>query len=316
MAEIVALPKRHLRQHGGHRKRRHSSGAGLVEFVLVAPTLLAMTMAALQYAMVFHAKFNLNYAALEGARAGALAHASPVSIHNALARALTAYYGGGKDLATLTASAARARTDLAGALRIEILSPTAASFDDYHSEAAARRAGTAQRTIPSSGLSYRPCPQDRPGCNHYPAHNASGQTLADANLLKLRITWGLPPEKQMPLAGRFFVWAVRTLNPADGDSFRQQLLAAGRIPVVAHSTVRMHSDPIENSLMVSPAGSVADESPLPPATGTPIDDPPLPGCPAWEPLCTPPPGSNSAAPGTSPPSAPGEGEVPDGSPLC
>ncbi len=306
MTKVRALPQR-LR----HRCR----GAGLVEFVLVAPTLLAMTMAALQYAMVFHAKFNLSYAALEGARAGALNHASPFSIRAALARALTPYYGGGTDLATLADSAARARADLSTALRIEILSPTRASFDDYHSSAAARRAGTDERTIPSSGLAFRSCPQDRPGCNHDPLHNASGQTLADANLLKLRVTWGLPPEKQMPLAGRFFVWAVRALNPDDGDRFRQQLLAAGRIPLIAHTTVRMHSDPIENASMVSPASIGGGQSSLPTA-GSSTDGPPLPGCPAWEPLCIPAPIPGEPVPGTSSPSAPGDSDAGNDGPFC
>lgn len=306
------------------RSRDRNRGAGLVEFALVAPTLLAMTMAALQYGMVFHAKYSLNYAAFEGARAGALNHASTASIERAMARALTAYFGGGSDLAALAAAAARAQADVASAMRIEILSPTRESFDDFHSADAARRAGTSARTIPSANLPFRSCPPDRPGCSSNPAHNASGQTLADANLLKLRITWGIPPQKQMPLAGRFFVWAVQTLNPSDNDTFRRSLLAAGRIPVVAHATVRMHSDPIENGRMASIPGRGNGGRPTAPvpdgggATGAEpgADLPSLPGCPAWEPLCVPEAGAGSGA-GEGDGGA-GDGSTPpdDGSPIC
>lgn len=301
--------------------RIRNRGAGLVEFVLVAPTLLAMTMAALQYGMVFHARFSLNYAAFEGARAAALDHASIASIERALARALTPYFGGGDQPAALAAAAARARADVAGAIRIEILSPTRESFDDYHSPDAARRAGTRARTIPSASLPFRSCPPDRPGCNANPAHNASGQTLADANLLKLRITWGIPPQKQMPLAGRFFVWALRTLDPAGNDDFRLGLLGAGRIPVVAHATVRMHSDPIENAAMASLRARAGAGTPGAPAPGSGAggqpgaDATPLPGCPAWEPLCAPAPAGAGGSAG-NPPAGGGQGPPDDGSPIC
>jgi len=262
---------------------RVQTGGGLVEFVIMAPTLLALSLAMLQTGLVFHAKSSLNYATFEAARAGALNHASQVSMQRAVTRALVPYYGGGRSAAELARSSTAATTDLAHALRIEVLSPSRESFDDYHSPAAAQRIGTNARVIPSSGLPYRHCPADQPECDANPHRNRSGQTLADANLLKLRLTWGIPIAKQVPLAGRFFTWAVRTLNPDDSDAFRRGLLADGRIPLVSHVTLRMQSDAIENSSMASMPGTASGSTP--PAQGA--TEAPLPACPAFDPLCTP-----------------------------
>ena len=67
---------------------RVQTGGGLVEFVIMAPTLLALSLAMLQTGLVFHAKSSLNYATFEAARAGALTHASQVSMQRAVTRAL------------------------------------------------------------------------------------------------------------------------------------------------------------------------------------------------------------------------------------
>lgn len=262
-------------------------GAGLAEFVVIAPTVLAMCLAMLQFGLVFHARGSLHYAAFEGARAAALEHAAPAAARQAMVRALTPFYGGGRDLAELVRATARARADLDLALQIEILSPTRESFDDYHSPAAARTLGTRARVIPAHSLGLRDCPPDRQDCAADPAHNRSGQTLADANLLKLRLTWGLPARAQVPLAGRFFVWAVRALNPGDQGSFRHALLQAGRIPVVAHATVRMQSDAIESAAVVSSPGPGNAGQPGAAGETNDPDRPTLPPCAAWDPLCAP-----------------------------
>ena len=225
----------------------------------------------LQTGLAYHARSIVNYASFEAARAGSVAHAGLASMRLAFARAMTSYYGGGRDLAEIADSFAAAQLDLATALRIEIVSPTRESFDDYHSPAAAQRLQTSARVLPSAQLGVLGCPADRANCNADPASNRSGQTLADANLLKLRVTWGLPPAKQVPLAGRFFTWALRTLDPDDDDTFRRSLVEAGRIPMVSQVTLRMQSDAIENDA-IRPRTRAGGDSQAPAAT-------PLPGCP-------------------------------------
>ena len=266
------------------RRLRAQSGATLVEFVVVVPTLLFLLMNLIQYGLLYHAKSQLNYAAFEAARAGTVSNAAPTEIRKAFTRAMTGYYGGGTSTAQLAASYAKAAADSAS-VRIEILSPTKESFDDYHSPGLAARLNTASRAIPNPNIAFLKCPMDVPGCNSDPTSNQSGQTLADANLLKLRITYGIPAAKQIPLAGRFMNWALSVLNSGDTDAFRQGLVAAGRIPVVTATVMRMQSPAIEAGNVSSPGpgngGTPEDPGPEP---GSPGD--PLPECPATDPACT------------------------------
>ncbi len=265
--------------HPHHASQR---GATLVEFVVAVPTVLFLLLALIQYGLLYHAKSQLNYAAFEAARAGTVQNADPGAIRTAFARAMTGYYGGGTSTAELAKSHARAVTDTAGA-RIEILSPTKESFDDYHSPALAKKLKTGARVLPNANLAFITCPSDVPGCKHDPRSNASGQTLADANLLKLRITWGIPPNKQIPLVGRFMTWALGELNKADADAFRQGLVKAGRIPVVTHIVMRMQSPAIEagNASLPGPGNEGTPADPGPPPKSEP-----LPECPLSDPMCT------------------------------
>src|SRR6185369_2787267 len=111
-----------------------------------------------------------------------------------------------------------------------------------------------------------------------------GQSLRDANLLKLRVTYGIPEQKQMPMVGRFYTWALDKMGSGSGDPFKQALLEAGRIPVVAHTVLRMQSDPVRNAAMVSSPGPGNHGTPADPGT-SPEGSAPLPECPWWDPAC-------------------------------
>ncbi len=274
-AAAVALAPAALRQRG----------ATLVEAILVLPTLLFTVLAVLQAGFVYYAKSNLNYATFEAARAGSVHNASVASITLAFQRGLLPYYGGGTTQGELAATLKKAAADLGNAaLRVEILSPTKESFSDFNSPQLQAQLKTNQSVIPNTALDELLCPRDVPGCKSDPKSNASGQTLLDANLLKLRITYGIPPEKQMPLAGRFYTWALGKLGAGAGDAFKQQLIDAGRIPIVTHTVLRMQSDAIQNSAMVSHAGPGNQGEPVDPGT-TPSGGP-LPTCPWWDPACS------------------------------
>ena len=275
-------------------------GAGLVETIVVLPTLLLVITCIWQAALVYRAKSSVNYAALEAARAGSVANADAVAVNAAFQKAMVPYYGGGRTYAELAATGRRVAADLtSAAVRIEILSPTQESFTDYQSvaaqaalnEAAAREArrsgGTATRitepVIPNVGLDQLSCPRDVPSCNNDPARNQSGQSLLDANLLKLRITYGITEAKQMPLAGRLYTWALNRMGAGAADAFVQALLEARRIPVVVHTTVRMQSDAIRNTAMASSPGPGNNGTPTDPGPGPAPQ--PLPTCPFWDPAC-------------------------------
>ncbi|MES2950567.1 MAG: TadE family protein [Pseudomonadota bacterium] len=280
--------------------KEHQTGATLVEFVIVTPTLLFMLMMLIQLGLMYHAKSQVNYATFEAARAGATGNANAATIKVAFDRAMTGYYGGGTTTGELATSFAKAVADSTVAARIEILSPTKESFEDFNSPMLASKLG-ASRVIPNSNLAFISCPVDVPGCNTNPAGNQSGQTLQDANLLKLRITYGIPKAKQIPLAGPFLNKILGFLNASDSDLFRAGLVAAGRIPVVAHTVMRMQSPAIEGNNASSPgpgnAGTPIDPGPLPPG-------PQLPTCPVTNPTCVP-----------TPPVTPGP-TCPNGASFC
>lgn len=259
-------------------------GATLVEAVIVFPIFLFMVLAIMQAGFVYYAKSNVNYATYEAARAGTVNQAKFKPIHDTFIKAMTPYYGGGRNLGELAVSGAKATVDIDdNVLRIEILSPTPESFTDFNSPKLQTLLKVSDPVIPNVGLDELTCPRDVPACKSNPKSNASGQTLLDANLLKLRVTYGIPERKQMPLVGKFYTWALGKLGAGSGDSFKQDLIDAGRIPIVTSTVMRMQSDAIKNDKMVSNPGPGNDGKPVDP--GPPPDDPTLPTCPWWDPAC-------------------------------
>ena len=210
---------------------RYDRGATLVETLIVVPTLLMVIMAIWQAAMVFRARSAVNYALFEAARAGAVDHARVSAIQTGFLKGMIGYYGGGRNAEELADAAAQAAADLTPtAVRMRIQSPTQESFEDYASPELRKRMAQDQPVIPNSALEQLNCPRDVPDCNSNPARNASGQSLADANLLKLQVAYGIPTAKQMPLVGPFYTWALGMLGIGADDPFIAGLIAQGRIP--------------------------------------------------------------------------------------
>ncbi|GAA4695496.1 TadE family protein [Nocardioides nanhaiensis] len=76
---------------GVQGRRRVERGAAAVEFALVAPLLLVIVFAIISYGVMFSFRQGLSQAAAEGARAAALAPATPTSTtFGAAAKARTA----------------------------------------------------------------------------------------------------------------------------------------------------------------------------------------------------------------------------------
>lgn len=276
----------HRRDPSPRRRRgAPARGAALVEsYYIVFLTLLAM-LGLMQTGLVFYAKSNVNYAAYEAARAGSVAGASKASINLAFQRAMVPYYGGGTtraDLLHTLVNVVNHPSDVP--VRIEILSPTPESFDDYNSPALQAKLNVTDPVIPNSALDELTCPRDVPGCASDPKTNRSGQTLLDANVLKLRITYGIPKSKQMPIVGRFYAWVLMTTNAFAGDAFKTALAAAGSIPVTTSTTIRMQSDAIKNDAMVSSPGKGNAGVPVDPGASEPVT---LPNCPFGELTCLP-----------------------------
>jgi hypothetical protein len=119
------------------------------------------------------------------ARAGSTTGASQGEIQEAYIRALIPLYGGGSNSAELAAAYTKTGADVAGHTLIEMLNPTKESFDDWNDLQLQNTIGNGKRVIPNGGQPYK-------DPNNIGA--TSGQSIQDANLIKLRITHGYEPK--------------------------------------------------------------------------------------------------------------------------
>lgn len=237
-------------------QRHPQRGSAMIEFAIVGPIITLVGTLLLQYALMFNAKNLVNHASHMAARSGTMSNARLADVQNSYARALIPLYGGGRSASELASAYARATTDLAGHVRIELLNPTRESFDDWATDAALnQRYG--RRAIANAGLSLRSATDIRPN---------SGQNMADANLIKIKVTHGY--ELKVPLASTVMQFLMRW-NDAGTDPFVTSLYAQRRIPLVSHVTMRMQSDPVEPDNPVSVAGMGNGGQPTDPGFPTP-----------------------------------------------
>ncbi len=226
-------------------QRRHGArerGSAMIEFALVGPIITLLGLAILQYGMLFFAKNQINHASFMAARAGSTGNADLATVQTAYVSALVPLYGGGRDSSELAAAYARAAADVARHTRIELLNPTQQSFEDWNDAGLQNKLGSGRRVISNGGLAFKSLTDIR---------GNSGQSIHDANLIKLRITHGYEPK--MPLVNRIHTQYLRWLDTKT-DAFHTQLVESGRIPIESHVTLQMQSDAIEPSNPVSLPG--------------------------------------------------------------
>ena len=304
----------------------------MVETLVALPVLLLAGLGTLQLALLYRAQHALNHAVFEAARAGSLAHASPEAVRDGLARGLAPWLHGAASLEEHADAIARTRAhvvqgEAAGWVRIEQQSPTAASFADW-AEPALDDGGRPMPDlleIPNDGLVHRarravPAGGVAGMRGDEAIGAASGQTLADANLLRLRLRYGVP--LVVPFAGRAIAATLRAWNgcepgratragllpmPAERPLAAPEALActfygdgrAGRprVPVSASATLRMQS-PARMS-----RATPADAPPpaRPPGTSPGSSPGPEPGPRAGDAG----PGAGAGASGPVPPAMPG-----------
>lgn len=251
-------------------------GSAMIEFTVVGPIITLFGLSMVQYGMLFFAKDQITHAGFMAAREGANANASLDKVYLAYVRALVPMYGGGQTAPELAGSLAKAAADIGpnsvGNVNIELLNPTRESFDDWNDPALQNKLKTgSRRVIPNSGQAYK---DQKVGAT-------SGQTLQDANLIKLRITHGYRPK--VPLVGNIYGIYLKWLDPHT-DAFHTKLVDDGRIPVVSHITLHMQSDAIEPGAPVSSPGAGNGGNPVNPSPPDNPANPPAPTSPP--PNCT------------------------------
>lgn len=242
--------------------RLDQRGASAIEFAIAAPIVLLLGLGALQWALVFHARQAIEHAAIEAARSGSMGHALPDAIETGLARGLLPYWStlpeiralSDRQLATAAARVRLQQARAAGWVVIRRVAPTRESFADWAEPALDNwgRPITGLLEIPNDNLHY--AEQRAPAGGAAGAHlglpvgRQSGQTLLDANLLKIEIVYGVP--MTVPLIGRIAALAGRALGGClaaerGGCAIFQAPDPSGRAvprwPVSTSATIRMQS---------------------------------------------------------------------------
>jgi hypothetical protein len=224
----------------------------MVEFTLVAPLLLLMGAAVLQYVLFFNARNLVNHAATMAVRAGSVQQGRWAAMHHAYTAALVPLYGGGTNTTELQAAYQRAQSAVQGRVRMEWLSPSADAFADW-ADATLTQANGGVRTIPNGSLGLRSPTQTGP---------RSGSTIHQANVLELRITQGY--ELKVPLIANTLLFMLRWLDDGQ-DPFVSQLYQQGHIPLVVQARLHMQTDTLEPSttLWLPGSGGSAGLTPAP-----------------------------------------------------
>lgn len=203
--------------------RSKYSGASLTEFVVAAPIIMFVGMATVQAALIYHGKTTLNYATFEAARTGAVNHAQVSLMVEELGQRLAPVQGGDGSFARAAQAMAQSvveakRPDVT---RLEILNPTIEAFEDW----GVNSQTTHHRVIPNSHLRHK----------SHEIGAASGLSLRDANLLKVKVTYGL--DLKVPVVSKLIGFAMAKIDSGNAHFYLRQ-----KFPLVAVATVRMQSE--------------------------------------------------------------------------
>ena len=196
----------------GRLSRSAPRGFSMMESLIALPIVVIITFLAIEIGMLWHAKFALRHAAVTAVRYASVHHASDVAIRDGLVQGLMPLVSKTDTLAGLPAALFQTGAEVAqgiamGWLRWEVLSPTKQSFMDWGEIAdpiLSKGAARGEVEIPSSPLPAlatrrRPASGTSSVVGGLPVGVASGQSLIEANTLKLNLKIGVP--LRMPVAG-------------------------------------------------------------------------------------------------------------------
>jgi uncharacterized protein len=187
-------------------------GSALIEAAIAIPMFLFLILLIVQLGILWHAKFAVSHAALISVRQASLHHGGDAAIRDGLVVGLLPLAGKTQDMKELPTGLFRSGAEITmglsmGWIRWEVLSPTRQSFLDWGQPVDRLLNPTsvgdieipgqalpsiAQRLQPKSGVLTR--------LEGLPVGNASGQTLIDANNLKVYFQIGIP--LRLPVVGK------------------------------------------------------------------------------------------------------------------
>lgn len=191
---------------------RRPQGFSALEMLIALPVLFFTLFVMIQVGLLWHAKFALQHAVVVAARHASVSHGSDRSIRDGLVQGLMPLIARSKSLSSVPASLFRTGAEVTeglamGWLRWEVLSPTRQSFQDWGRPtdpylslgAAAGEVEIPSAPLPALALRVLPVSGVKQYLGGLPVGIASGQTLIEANNLKLRLQFGVP--LNMPIAG-------------------------------------------------------------------------------------------------------------------
>ena len=201
-------------------------GASTVEFLVVAPLLAAVGLGTMQTGLAYHGRTVLNYATFEAARTGATNHALKAPMLRELFTRLAPLEGGDGSGTDAASAVVQSLGNLERNVftTVEILNPSRQAFE--HFQVRSRESG--KQVIPNSHLRSR---RDQRST----LDEDSGVDLADANLLKIRVTHGF--ELKVPLMKSLVGGIMTRIDPVNARYYDQGLL-----PLTSVATVRMQSE--------------------------------------------------------------------------
>lgn len=159
---------------------RRQRGQSLVEYLIVLPSLLLLVLGAVQFALLYQIKSQVNYAAFAAARQGALTGASSNAMKDAFAAGLTPLFTPKPDIGGLLRGRAVAAIEAYNPLvtSIKRISPPTTIKDDTNLHEFDPYQATV-KIIPNDNLQYRPTT----------AGSSSGLSIQDVNVLKIQVTY-------------------------------------------------------------------------------------------------------------------------------
>jgi hypothetical protein len=239
----------------------------LTELLVSLPILAGVGLGALQVSQVMRWRIHLGYVVNEAARQGVLEHALPIGVEAGMARGLVPILGGASNSASYAVSLATAQAHVqvglaAGWLQWRQLSPTPQSFVDWAVPAkdSAGNLIAGQSEIPIDNMASRiKHQQPQSGVAAFRGTESigvsSGQTLNDASILKIEMTYWVP--LQIPWVGQ---WAARLAQSTAGcTSFcaayfapNAQGVPTPRWPIRVTSSMRMQTPARRAGIAVVP----------------------------------------------------------------
>jgi hypothetical protein len=160
-------------------KINSQSGQSMTEFIIVFPIMIVLVFGALQFALIYHAKITLNYAAFTAARSGAVSSGHLGIMENNLAVGLAPIYTHCDEDEKVGKARDRVLKEIElGFAMIEIINPPSSAFADFNPKT--NSANNAY--IPNNNLMFR----------EPTVGSSSGLSIQDANLLKIRASYCYP----------------------------------------------------------------------------------------------------------------------------